>query len=1306
MTARAAQVLAGRFVIEREVGRGGVGVVYRAHDQMSQQTVALKVIALPGVDGGEEARFSREGRVLAGLHHPGIVRVVAFGQLDEGQPYIAMEWLEGEDIAQRQQRAPLSLGQSVLVAADVCDALAAAHEAAIVHRDVKPSNVFLVGSAPGQQGSFEVKLVDFGVAAVEDAKLTRTGAIVGTPAYMAPEQARGDGKIDGRADLYALGATLFEMITGRPPHVGPTPIAILARLVTTAAPRLAEVFVDVPPRLDELMARLLATTPTERPASAAEVARELRELVDELGSASSDRLTRGQTRDASPASLITGRTGGTRLVTSIVATCVPKGPARARLLTHLRSRGADATELGGDAIVAHLGVRKALGDEATRALDLAQRIGKLNASVGVATGRTRIDRTRPTGDVVDRAAALARDSARGQVLVDTTTTELTRGRYELQLRSDGSAVVGIALRGRKEIIGGAPFVGREAELAQIVAAFERCVDDKTPIVVTLTGAPGIGKTRLRREALSRIASHAVAPRIVLARCESFAKSHALGVVGDVARGLTGVAKGSPLQESFDATDVLIAVSESQCSDRARELLARLIANEVLPELDDTRGSRDALWLVLTDMTAGMARHNPLVIVLEDAQWADVESLSWLDHLLARAAGRPLFVLAAARPTLWRDTPARFEGRDHVRIELRPLSRKQARAIASALLGDKATGEQGEALIESIALQSAGLPLFAEELARVAAVGRDGSDAPTIEAAMQVHLDALDELARDAASKLAVFGQVGWDVGLEALGVPSASDALRELAAAEVLVEQAHARFGGTREFAFKHALMREVAYASLGDDALRDCHARCGRWLAKVGEDDAIVARHLDLGGQGVAAAVHLEKAARRALAAHALPEAVSLAEKALAYAEDKPTQFARAQLLDEAWNRLDARAGERDTAVRAMQDAVYDEPSEVRARGARVRYEDACGGDAETSARLDEVRRAAQGANLSDEEVRCGAALAARYAYAGELDKAEDVADALLTLSQRHGIAAAAVDAWQTLAVVRQARGEVGAALEARRSAARAASAAGLRAREATLTINVGFALTTVGARGEARLAIESGIALAQAIGSPGVERHGKMVLLCWAATFGADASLEGPLAEPRATAEAALAGSWVPHDRATLGVLFYRGTEMLRCAGGENEARTLLRIAAQGYRATKMLDVLPVALGLWAEAERRCGEAGQACALAAEAATLFDEGSPSLLNEAPVFLALHDACSDLGRLEDARGAIARGVPRLVTRLQGLSGTPYARTFLTELAPNAGLLAAAEAYGLLPNEVTAVLASDGDESPSEPAVA
>jgi serine/threonine protein kinase len=205
MTAPQSQPLAGRFVIEREVGRGGVGIVYRAQDLVSGQAVALKVIALPGVDAGEEARFRREGRVLAGLHHPGIVRVVAFGQLEEGQPYIAMEWLEGEDLAQRQRRSPLVLQSSLNAAADVCEALAAAHAAGIVHRDVKPSNVLMGGDQ-------RIRLTDFGIAQPESGtQLTLTGQVMGTLRYLAPEVKAG-GRSTPRSDLYASGILLGDVL--------------------------------------------------------------------------------------------------------------------------------------------------------------------------------------------------------------------------------------------------------------------------------------------------------------------------------------------------------------------------------------------------------------------------------------------------------------------------------------------------------------------------------------------------------------------------------------------------------------------------------------------------------------------------------------------------------------------------------------------------------------------------------------------------------------------------------------------------------------------------------------------------------------------------------------------------------------------------------------------------------------------------------------------------------------------------------------------------------------------------------------
>ena len=200
-------------------------------------------------------------------------------------------------------------------------------------------------------------------------------------------------------------------------------------------------------------------------------------------------------------------------------------------------------------------------------------------------------------------------------------------------------------------------------------------------------------------------------------------------------------------------------------------------------------------------------------------------------------------------------------------------------------------------------------------------------------------------------------------------------------------------------------------------------------------------------------------------------------------------------------------------------------------------------------------------------------------------------------------------------------------------------------------------------------------------------------MILLCWAATYGANARLDPDLSDPRASADEAAGGLWVVRDRVTLGILFYRGCELLR---GESaslpRARSLLKTAAEAYRSTENRDVLPVALGFWAEAERRFGNAEQAVEIAHEAGKLVEAGAPSLLNEAPIYLALHDACVDIGDLNGARQAMARGIPLLLRRLKGLEGTPYARTFLLGLPHNSALLLAAEAYGLVPGEIEKLL--------------
>jgi hypothetical protein len=246
-------------------------------------------------------------------------------------------------------------------------------------------------------------------------------------------------------------------------------------------------------------------------------------------------------------------------------------------------------------------------------------------------------------------------------------------------------------------------------------------------------------------------------------------------------------------------------------------------------------------------------------------------------------------------------------------------------------------------------------------------------------------------------------------------------------------------------------------------------------------------------------------------------------------------------------------------------------------------------------------------------------------------------------------------------------------------------------------LSVNVGFALTTIGAREEARTAIETGLALAHAIGSPGAIRHARMNLLGWTATFGADPRFDHELAGARADADDAAIGAWAAPDRANLGVLFYRGCEWLGSSAAEApaRARALLKIATESYRVTGNRDLIPVALGRWAEAEHRAGEHARARALAAESAGLLEQGAPSLLNESPVFLALHDACLAEGDERGAREAIERGMAPLTRRLAGLKNTPYARLFLTALPHNEALLRKASALGLCPNDVTLVLSQD-----------
>jgi len=272
-------VLADRFELGELVGAGGMGEVYRAHDRETGGPVAVKIVQVLG--DREKRRFEREADLLAQLAHPAIVRYVAHGVAPDGTPFLAMEWLDGHDLADRLARGALTIAQTIHLGHRIADALAAAHAHGVIHRDVKPSNIFL------RDGDVErATVVDFGVARatrsedVATAATTRTGTLLGTLGYMAPEQARGARNADARADVFSLGCVLFECLTGVRAFGGTDAVEVLARVLTEPARHPHEIVPDVPAALDALVVKMLAKDPALRPPDCVSVSAELARLLD------------------------------------------------------------------------------------------------------------------------------------------------------------------------------------------------------------------------------------------------------------------------------------------------------------------------------------------------------------------------------------------------------------------------------------------------------------------------------------------------------------------------------------------------------------------------------------------------------------------------------------------------------------------------------------------------------------------------------------------------------------------------------------------------------------------------------------------------------------------------------------------------------------------------------------------------------------------------------------------------------------------------------------------------------------------
>lgn len=891
------RVIAERFEILELAGSGGMGSVYKAQDRQTNAVVALKVLREAGDD---ESRFRHEARVLATLAHPHVVPFVAHGMGPAGLPYIAMEWIAGESLAARLERQGLSIGETLALARAVASALATVHLEGIVHRDLKPSNLML----PDGDVS-AVKIVDFGTARLSgfNTVITRSGTILGTPGYMAPEQARGDIDVGPPADVFSLGCILFECLAGRAAFEGTRPMALLAKLLLEDPPSLAEVRPDLPGSLVSLVGRMLSKTPSERPANGAAIEAELADL-------DLSEVTRAPV--ASRPSPFHSLTSNEQRLLAIVAVGAPaKGPeetlpasVRAELVGTVRKavepRGGRVEALADGTVLVVLVGGGSPTDQAAQAARSALQVRALmpNEPVALVMGRGEAERRLPVGEALERAVSLLGDAAErllpGPVVIDDLTRALLDARFEVGGGEGISVLEGERSFGdepRLLLRRPTPFVGRERVLGNLLASIEDALDEPRATALLVTGVAGMGKSRLRQEVSRALRARRPTLWTLMGRGDVIAEGSAFSTLGSALRSAFDIEGGEPLeiqrQKLLRGIELVLRPDDAlRVAGLLGEVVGTPFPDEQNPRLraarQDAKMMAAQIEAAFIELLRPVLAKKPVMLVFEDLHWGDVASVRIVDAALRALSEEPFVVVAFARPEVRERFPRLWSGRQAQEIFLQPLAKRACTELTRAALGDRV----GEAEIAEIVERSEGNAFFLEELIRVVAEGPSKGLPKTVLGMVEARLSRLDPEVRRALRAASIFGAACWRSGVRALlGETGArtEDVFSILFERELLVRSETRRFAGEDEYAFRHELIREAAYSMLTERDRRLGHKLAAEWLERTGEmDPAVLARHFEQGGEGERAAHYHAQAAEQALRGGDYVAALSLIERGL----------------------------------------------------------------------------------------------------------------------------------------------------------------------------------------------------------------------------------------------------------------------------------------------------------------------------------------------------------------------------------------------------------------------------------------
>ena len=913
-------VVSERYTIQGLAGTGGMGSVYRAID-LDGQPVALKV--LTGGRQRMDMRFIREARILMRLRHPHIVRCLDSGVTHDGQRFLVMEWLDGIDVESCLRTETLTLEQALLMAEAVASGLGFAHAQGMVHRDVKPSNVFL---SKGEVA--KAKLLDFGVAHWSDAtSLTATGMQIGTPSYMAPEQIRGESTLGPTADVFSLGCVLFKCLTGQTAFAGANRVAVFYKILLNEIPRISEYVTDAPPSVLQLLERMMAKDPAERHRNGNEVAEHIAGIRAELADSSGVRLQPASAphsaltsserklvsvvvvaREHSETDALTDVNLSRRAVTMLLEDQSDSDETLAELRA-LRARheslGVSFDSLANGSLIAVLDDQGAATDQAAAAarcaLDLSATLS--GQPVAVATGRAELGQAfHRLDEVIERAVSMLttehRDKVQaplpqtGAIYLDDTTAGLVAGRFSIEGSSGAQLLIRESEHTEQPVLLGqhSPFVGRKREMRTLTAILDECIDDEVARAVLITGPPGIGKSRLQREFMQHVDERDDGTEIWTGRGDPMRTGSPLEVIAQAIRASANIREDEPLDVRRDKLRARVAISVPETHvERVSAFVGKLIKTPWAYDTDvqlqaaraDARLMGDRVRQSCEELLAADLRKHPVILIIDDFQWCSRATAGWIDRILRNLAETPLLVLAFARPEVHDAFPKLWSSHDLDEIHLRALTKKAAQKLVRSVLGDQVDDDLASDLIE----RANGNALYLEGLMRSAKAGRQ--DLPDSMLAM-VHsrLNELQPSLRRALRAASVFGKRFWPGGLEALlgEDTKVTDFLHGLLIAELIQKAQNSEFAEEDEYGFRHDVIREAAYSMLTEEDRTTGHRLAGGWLESRSEaDDLVVAVHYERGGALDKALHFFQRAAEHACHNGDFPAAISLAERGVA---------------------------------------------------------------------------------------------------------------------------------------------------------------------------------------------------------------------------------------------------------------------------------------------------------------------------------------------------------------------------------------------------------------------------------------